>query len=370
MKIKEAAAQTGLTEKAIRFYESKKLITPQTYEMNGRTFREYTEENVRTLMDIAALRRAFFSVGQIQEILCDPTRTEEIFREYRDSVCTDYAAMTPLISRLQETETPPLHSIGDIARYLQEKPDREAPPPRELRLSRSDETTESERAEAYRVFLRRQSIRDRRDSILAFSGKILRFIGIILAILVSMYVVWFALDNFRIVRDVHVTLEAVEWQEGKPETAIPRTVTLSGEIRDYLFRRDYGKLRIEITGYESPYDEFAQPFAYVSGKFGTDEWNLSIFETMMREGEAVLLEHTGRSFTNNEIGVGIIQICENNSPGSYSYDPESGKSFLLAFGITDAEMAQIIYEYSRVEDRLIYEKHMAELREKHKALET
>ncbi len=366
MKIKEASVQTGLTEKAIRFYESKKLITPQTYELNGRTFREYTEENVRTLMDIAALRRAFFSVGQIQEILCDPSRTEEIFREYRDSVCTDYAAMTPLISRLQEADTPPLRGIGDIARYLQEKPDREAPPPRELRLSRSDDTTESERAEAYRIFLRRQSLRDRRDSILAFSGKILRFVGIILALLIGMYVVWFALDNFRIIRDVHVTLDAVEWQEGKPETAIKRTVTLSGEIRDYLFRKDYGQLHIGISGYEVPHHEMAQPVAHVSGKYGTDNWNLSILDTMMREGEAVLLD---RLWLNPEAAVGVIQICENNSPGSYTYDPDSGKSFLLAFGITDAEKAQIIYEYSRIEDRLIYEKHMAEIREKRKVQE-
>jgi len=29
MKIKEAARETGLTEKAIRFYEAKRLVTPK-----------------------------------------------------------------------------------------------------------------------------------------------------------------------------------------------------------------------------------------------------------------------------------------------------------------------------------------------------
>ena len=365
MKIKEVAAQTGLTEKAIRFYESKKLITPQSYELNGRTFRVYTEENIRTLTEIAVLRRAFFSVGQIQEILGDPCRTEEVFRAYRESLCTDYAAMTPLISRLQETETPPLHSIGDIARYLQEKTDREAPPPKELRLSRSDDTTDGERAEAYRIFLHRQAIRDRRDSILAAGGKILRFVGILLAILVGVYAVWFTLDNIRIVRHVEHTVACVEWQEGKPESAVERTITLTGELRDYLFREDYGRLTVGISGYEVP-GGYPLPLAYVSGKRGTDAWSMHIFESMTREGEAVLLD---LAWLNSELGVGILKICENTAPGSYTYDPDSGKSFLLAFGITDAEKAEILYAYSEVEDNLRYEKNMAEIREKREAAE-
>ena len=189
MKIKEVAAQTGLTEKAIRFYESKKLITPQSYELNGRTFRVYTEENIRTLTEIAVLRRAFFSVGQIQEILGDPCRTEEVFRAYRESLCTDYAAMTPLIGRLESADVPPMRHITDVADFLRKESDTEAPPPKELRLSRSDQTSDGERAEAYRIFLRRQAIRDRRDSILAAGGKILRFVGILLAILAAVAVI-------------------------------------------------------------------------------------------------------------------------------------------------------------------------------------
>jgi len=366
MKIKEATAATGLTEKAIRFYESKRLITPQTYELNGRTFREYTDENIRTLMQIAALRRAFFSVGQIQEILCEPSRTPEVFRAYRESLCTDYAAMTPLVSRLRETDADALTDIAAVASMLTEETDAAAPPPRELRLSRSDEMPEGERREAYRLFLRHQMWRDRREVALHLLGKALRILGIAMGILLSAYVLFFALNNFRIVRDVHVTLEAVEWQEGRPETAVPRTVALSGEIRDYLFRDDYGRLRIEISGYGPAYGYMDMPTVYVSGKYGTSRWNLGVMDTMTREGEAVLLD---RVWLNNEIGVGIIQVCENLDPGSYTYNPDSGRSFLLAIGITDAEKAEVIYDYSRIEDRLIYEKNMAEMREKRKELE-
>ena len=38
MQIKEAAALCGLTEKAIRLYEEKGLITPTYTEKNGREF--------------------------------------------------------------------------------------------------------------------------------------------------------------------------------------------------------------------------------------------------------------------------------------------------------------------------------------------
>ena len=366
MKIKEVAAQTGLTEKAIRFYESKKLITPQTYELNGRTFRAYTEENIRTLTEIAVLRRAFFSVGQIQEILGDPSRTEEVFRAYRDSLCTDYAAMTPLIGRLESGDIPPMRNIADVADFLGRESDTQAPPPKELRLSRSDESTDREREEAYRIFLRRQAIRDRRDSILTALGKVLRVVGILLAVLIGVYVLWFTLDNVRIVRQVEYTIEGVEWQEGNPESAVPRTITLTGELRDYLFHDDYGKLSVAISGYDPAYYELPAPLMYVTGRYGTDNWHARIFDPMMREGEAVLLD---LAWLNSELGVGILKICENTSPGSYTYDPDSGKSFLLAFGITDAEKAEVLYAYSDIEDRLRYEKNMAELREKREAAE-
>ena len=62
MKIKEAARCCGLTEKAIRLYESKGLIRPATAENNGRTFREYDQKCIRDLMTVGILRRAEFSL--------------------------------------------------------------------------------------------------------------------------------------------------------------------------------------------------------------------------------------------------------------------------------------------------------------------
>ena len=361
MKIKEAAQCTGLTEKAIRFYEQKHLITPQTYELNGRTFREYTEENIRDLRHIAVLRRSFFTVEQIRTILAERERTPEVFREYRQTLCSDYAQMTPLVQRIQDAEEDNLQSLADVAALLSEpENEEERPMPRELRLSAIDESTPGEREEAYRIFLRHQSLRDRRDAVLSISGKVLRFCGILLAILVTMYALWFALDNFRILRKVHVTLDAVEWQEGKPETGIPRTVTLSGEIRDYLFRTDFGTLAMEVSGYTRLHEDLGPIIISATGNYGRKTFYCHMFDTAQREedGEFVLFD---RIWENNETDFWLMRICESTGTGSFTYDPESGKSSLLAVGLTDAAQAQTVFEYAKIEDWRLYDLRMEEL---------
>lgn len=84
MKIKEAARETGLTEKAIRLYEEKGLITPDTRLVAGRVFREYSAETVEELRRIAILRRAGFTLRQISRIQCGQEQIfQQMLAEYR-----------------------------------------------------------------------------------------------------------------------------------------------------------------------------------------------------------------------------------------------------------------------------------------------
>ena len=104
----------------------------------------------------------------------------------------------------------------------------------------------------------------------------------------------------------------------------------------------------------------------VSGKYGGNAWNCRIFDPAEREeGGTVLL---ARMWVNNEAGFGFMQICESTGTGSFTYDPESGKSRILAFGITDAEQAEIIYKYAHIEEQQMYEKRMAEYAARRKEL--
>ena len=83
MKIKEITQRTGLTKKTVRFYEAAGLFEVETHEQGGRSFRDYSEENVRQLLDIATLRRARFSVEEIRRMKEKPEETGTIFQDYR-----------------------------------------------------------------------------------------------------------------------------------------------------------------------------------------------------------------------------------------------------------------------------------------------
>lgn len=68
MRIKQAAAATGLTEKAIRLYEQQGLIEPPSREIAGRRFRDYDDAAVTRLGQIATLRRAGFTMEEIRAL--------------------------------------------------------------------------------------------------------------------------------------------------------------------------------------------------------------------------------------------------------------------------------------------------------------
>ena len=82
MKVKEIAAQTGLKERTIRFYEEHDLIRPAMERRNGRNYREYTQEDADRLRLIATLRRSQFTLEEIRQLLEQPDATPQIFRNY------------------------------------------------------------------------------------------------------------------------------------------------------------------------------------------------------------------------------------------------------------------------------------------------
>ena len=84
MNIKQAAQKSGISERNIRYYEQAGLITPARNPEND--YRQYTEENMRTLKMIRILRSVDMPVEDIRDVLqgktpC-PTR-----RWRKSSVC-------------------------------------------------------------------------------------------------------------------------------------------------------------------------------------------------------------------------------------------------------------------------------------------
>lgn len=86
MKLKEVCSITGLTKRTIRFYEEKQLISPQGKWKNGRVYRNYSDEDVQKLQEIAVLRRAMFTIEEIYEMQQNPDRIAEIIGGYEDRI--------------------------------------------------------------------------------------------------------------------------------------------------------------------------------------------------------------------------------------------------------------------------------------------
>ena len=67
MNIKEAEALTGITKQNIRFYEKKGLLSPHRNEENS--YRDYSQKDVETLLQIKLLRKLDISIENIHKIL-------------------------------------------------------------------------------------------------------------------------------------------------------------------------------------------------------------------------------------------------------------------------------------------------------------
>ena len=83
MTIKEVCDRTGLSRKTIRLYLEKGLVSPSSEHRNGRTFRTWSEADVRQLEMIASLRRAWFTMEEIRRMQKNPESIREILPGYR-----------------------------------------------------------------------------------------------------------------------------------------------------------------------------------------------------------------------------------------------------------------------------------------------
>ena len=118
MKIKEAARETGLTEKTIRYYERRGLVVPAARELNGRSFRDYTAEDVEALRTVATLRRARFSVEQIARMQAEPESIPAVLRAYEKNVEEAAAALARLRDLLRREDLSDAADVDELAERL------------------------------------------------------------------------------------------------------------------------------------------------------------------------------------------------------------------------------------------------------------
>jgi len=279
MKIKEAAQICGLTEKAIRLYESKGLVAPLTEEKNGRTFREYSPENIRTLTTIGILRRAGFSLEQIGIMQSSPQRIPEVFAGYREEVSenvqrlaalsrvmdnmalggeTDLDGFADRLAAAMAPEEIPPALPGEVT---EPAPVRQELPRRSAWITWDEEIQLDEKEDAFRRFMEKYERKERiKDTLLYLPRKLwalwLRIPKAIklTAVIVpaSFLTLWLVLNSLEKVEPFSRTVTAVLYDRGQDDPALattPVSVTFEGNLHRFLWREDYYSGRIAVEGF-------------------------------------------------------------------------------------------------------------------------
>ncbi len=118
MKLKEVCEATGLTRKTIRLYEEKGLLVPKKESRNGREYREYSEEDVKTLREIATLRRAWFTMEEIARMQRDPAAIREIFPQYLQWLENQKETLEQLLSAARAIQPGTVRNIGELSQRM------------------------------------------------------------------------------------------------------------------------------------------------------------------------------------------------------------------------------------------------------------
>ena len=112
MKMKKACEATNLTERAIRLYISKGLITPN--QKDGLI--DFSPEDIQHLRDIGCLRQMDFTMEQIGAMIANAKEIPGIMAARRDAALAGSAheeAVFAALSNLNATELTDLHVLAD-----------------------------------------------------------------------------------------------------------------------------------------------------------------------------------------------------------------------------------------------------------------
>ena len=145
MKMKEVVARTGLSEKTIRFYEERGLVKPETEWRNGRTYHEFSDQNVDTLNAVVKLREARFAIGEILSIQNDPRTLPDILDVYRKRIKQEHAAMTQLQDFATSLNAAKINNFQELYQELCNQPVKTEAYIPELHFGKFDSETDEEK---------------------------------------------------------------------------------------------------------------------------------------------------------------------------------------------------------------------------------
>lgn len=97
MTIGQFAHASGLTPKALRFYDEKGLLTPYEVDQHS-AYRRYAPAQLRRAATIKVMRQMGMSLGQVREALDNPDRCTELVEKHRERVAAQHAVQMAAIT--------------------------------------------------------------------------------------------------------------------------------------------------------------------------------------------------------------------------------------------------------------------------------
>ncbi len=120
MKIKEVCERTNLTERTVRFYMQKGLISPHGEWRNGREYSDFSEEDVEMLRAIATLRELSFSIDDILTMQRTPGTIPAIVATRRNAARAEHVAAENTYAVLGRLDTDGIESVTALASRARE----------------------------------------------------------------------------------------------------------------------------------------------------------------------------------------------------------------------------------------------------------
>ncbi len=118
MKIKRVSEQTGLTDRAIRFYIEEGLLSPAyTENYMGRRSFTFTQADVESLRDIAVLRKFGFTVAEIREMTAQPESIGTALhavKARKEKTLSDEQEMLHVLVQSEAEQFRDVHALAEV----------------------------------------------------------------------------------------------------------------------------------------------------------------------------------------------------------------------------------------------------------------
>lgn len=279
MKIKEACSKTGLTERTIRFYIEKNLISPSSAELNGRIYYDYSEQDIENLKQISLLRKIGLSIENILDMQSNPENINSILGTHISLVSEKRQELSKVIAILEKTRGLSFSSVHELTEALNSDV-RDIPLPFsdiKPNFGKFDNETSEEREKGYLDFLVHQRIREKIERFSNPLKNAAKILGCLLLALAAIYAF------SCIPRTISLEHQGLRFRVGNPESdSTTVNISIKGKMYSKLFSSPVFKGTIELDSVDYTKDATVE-VAF----FGDDKTGWLVYHTIVVQGDEV-----------------------------------------------------------------------------------